>query len=74
MSAAEATVASDAARTSDRCPRCGGGFLCGMGGTAPCPCTTVHLSEARLAELRQRYTGCLCLGCLAELARDPAAH
>lgn len=53
----------------DTCPRCGGAFRCGMAdATRPCACTTVKLSADTLAALRQRYTGCLCLRCLAELA------
>ncbi|WP_088279114.1 cysteine-rich CWC family protein [Ideonella sp. A 288] len=54
----------------DRCPRCGGAFRCGMDKPGPCACTTVQLAPALLAELRQRYTGCLCLPCLAALAVD----
>jgi len=30
----------------------------------------LRLSADLLAELRARYTGCLCLTCLGELARD----
>lgn len=60
----------------DRCPRCGGAFTCGAAGSAPCACTTVHLSAELQARLRQRYTGCLCLACLRALAAgasiDPA--
>lgn len=59
---------SGAAAAPDRCPRCGGGFACGMNGAGPCPCTTVTLSPERLAELRARYTGCLCMNCLRELS------
>ncbi|WP_395703801.1 cysteine-rich CWC family protein [Aquabacterium sp.] len=56
---------------ADTCPRCGGPFACGMADpTRPCPCTTVTLSEATLAALRQRYTGCLCLRCLGEAAAE----
>ena len=51
----------------DRCPRCGGGFHCGVADAAPCPCSTITLDAATQAALRQRYSGCLCLGCLAEL-------
>ena len=63
---------SDAAGASDRCPRCGGGFHCGMRDAAPCPCTTVALSAALQADLRQRYTGCLCGACLRALATGAA--
>lgn len=52
----------------DRCPRCGGGFHCGARDAATCPCTALTLAPALLAQLRQQYSGCLCLRCLAELA------
>ena len=55
------------------CPRCGAGFHCGFDDAEPCACTTVRLDEATRTELRQRYTGCLCLACLRMLAGpDPA--
>ncbi|MFY9511372.1 MAG: cysteine-rich CWC family protein [Rubrivivax sp.] len=57
----------------ERCPRCGGGFHCGVNDAAPCPCSTLTLSAELQAELRQRYSGCLCLRCLAELASVGAA-
>jgi len=52
----------------DTCPRCGGGFHCGVNDTAPCACTTVLLDAATLTELRARYTTCVCMTCLVELA------
>ena len=52
---------------TDRCPRCGGGFHCGMADAGPCACTTVSLDAATQAALRERYSGCLCLRCLLEL-------
>ena len=65
----------------DRCPRCGAAFHCGANDAAPCACTMVTLDAATLAALRERYTGCLCLACLRELAvarrrdaRAPAAR
>lgn len=58
----------------DRCPRCGGGFACGINGTAPCPCTTVTLSPDLLADLRWRFQGCLCLNCLRELSAGESAN
>ena len=63
---------TNAAAATDRCPRCGGGFHCGMQDAAPCPCTTLTLSAALQADLRQRYTGCLCLACLQALAGGAA--
>jgi Cysteine-rich CWC len=56
----------------DRCPRCGGRFHCGMGDHAPCACTGIQLDAALLQRLRERYTGCLCLHCLASLAQGEA--
>ncbi len=60
---------------TDLCPRCGGGFHCGVNDAAPCACTTVRLDAATLAALRQRYASCLCLRCLNELGElgEPAA-
>jgi len=56
---------------TDVCPRCGGGFHCGMNDDdARCACTTITLGTATLAELRTQYATCLCLRCLAELAAD----
>lgn len=52
----------------DRCPRCGAGFACGAAGATPCACTGVALSAELQAQLRGRYTGCLCLRCLQALA------
>ncbi len=56
---------------TDTCPRCGGPFHCGMNDATPCPCSTLKLSPELLAALRQRYVGCLCTRCLAELAARP---
>jgi hypothetical protein len=55
-----------------QCPRCGGEFVCGASDPVPCACTTVTLTAATLAQLRQRYDGCLCMACLRELAREHA--
>ncbi|MGY0196640.1 cysteine-rich CWC family protein [Leptothrix sp. BB-4] len=52
----------------DRCPRCGGPFRCGIDDPGPCACTRITLDAATLAQLRARWTGCLCLDCLADLA------
>ncbi len=51
-----------------RCPRCGGGFHCGVAGSLPCACSRYPIGAETLAMLRQRFTGCLCTRCLAELA------
>ena len=54
-------------QASERCPRCGGGFHCGINDAEPCACSTLQLGAAVLAELRSRYTGCLCLACLRQI-------
>ena len=56
--------------TEDRCPRCGGRFHCGIDDAGPCACTGIALDAALLQRLRERYIGCLCLRCLAALARS----
>ena len=63
---------SAGAAGSERCPRCGGGFHCGMRDATPCPCTAVSLSAALQARLREPYAGCLCLACLRALAAGGA--
>jgi hypothetical protein len=55
----------------DRCPRCGDSFHCGMNDAAPCACSRLALDPVLLADLRTRYTGCLCMRCLAALAAQP---
>ncbi len=55
----------------DTCARCGGAFHCGADDPAPCACTTLELDAPTLARLRARYSSCLCLRCLAELAAAP---
>jgi hypothetical protein len=52
----------------DTCSRCGGSFHCGVNDAAPCACTTIELTARVLADLRERYAVCVCLGCLTELA------
>lgn len=59
------------ADTRDRCPRCGGSFHCGAQDPAPCACGTIDLYADTLQLLRERYTTCLCLTCLREIAAMP---
>jgi hypothetical protein len=63
-------VPEERAVDDNRCPRCGGGFHCGVNDAQACACSTVKVDAVTLAALRQRYSGCLCLACLAELARN----
>ena len=65
---AKPIAAPDFATLADRCPRCGGGFHCGRADASPCACTGLTLSAELHSALRQRYSGCLCLPCLAALA------
>ena len=68
------TTAQGIAARDGRCPRCGGGFHCGVNDDAPCPCTSVTLDAVTQAALRARYDGCLCLRCLRclQVLRDTA--
>jgi len=55
--------------TTERCPRCGGGFHCGIDDAGPCACTGITLDAALQRQLRERYRGCLCLRCLQTVAQ-----
>lgn len=59
----------------DRCPRCGGRFVCGMSAPGPCACTTVKLTASMLTDINRRWQHCLCLACLQALAAgEPLAR
>jgi len=60
------------ADATDRCPRCGGSFHCGIDDAGPCACTRITLDAATQQQLRERYAGCLCLRCLQALAAGAA--
>jgi hypothetical protein len=53
------------------CPRCGGGFECGVN-AGHCDCFGIRLTDRLRAELAERYSGCLCLRCLRELIEADA--
>jgi hypothetical protein len=67
------TQAPDAGWRTTTCPRCGEPFACGVGAdrATPCFCVSVALGADRLAELRARWSDCLCADCLATLAKHP---
>jgi hypothetical protein len=58
----------------DRCPRCGNTFRCGAADPGPCACSRITLDAATLAQLRQRWTTCLCLDCLLQLSTGTTSH
>ena len=53
------------------CPRCGGGFECGVN-AGHCDCFGIRLTDRLRAELAARYQGCLCPRCLRELVEADA--
>ena len=67
------TLALPPGHRATACPRCGEPFACGVGADAstPCFCVAYRLGAARLAELRERWSDCLCAACLAALADEP---
>ncbi|WAC74758.1 cysteine-rich CWC family protein [Roseateles sp. SL47] len=59
--------------SSMACPRCGGGFHCGVN-DGHCACFGLRLSDALKAQLAADYPGqCLCLACLAALSGSASA-
>ncbi len=54
------------------CPRCGGPVHCGAADVQGCWCSRLTLDSATLEQLHARYQGCLCAGCLAQLAKAAA--
>ncbi len=65
-----AGAASDAAGLDNSaCPRCGGGFHCGVA-DGHCACFGLRLTDALKAQLSRDYPGqCLCLRCLSQLSQ-----
>jgi hypothetical protein len=55
-----------------RCPRCRAAFGCAIA-TGSCWCAGLTLTPARQAQLAAEFDGCLCPGCLRELAEPTAA-
>jgi hypothetical protein len=62
----ENAAPSGAIAANAACPRCGVAFRCGARDTQ-CACAAVLLDDALRAELRVRWQGCLCVGCLQAL-------
>ncbi len=57
---------SVSATVEKKCLRCGEPFSCQQ--EAGCWCATMRLDPATLAELRTRFSDCLCEDCLRRLA------
>jgi hypothetical protein len=57
--------------TNATCPRCGGAFHCGVQEPMPCACGQFTLSPATMQMLREQYTRCVCMACLAQLQASP---
>ena len=54
------------------CEACGAPFTCGAK-LRGCWCSEIKLSDETRAELKSRYSGCLCRQCLEKVAeREPA--
>lgn len=51
-------------RKTQACPACGESFACEISLASGCWCGEIKLSDAARAELRSKYTGCLCRACL----------
>jgi hypothetical protein len=62
-----AGVLSERWRESSKCEACGDEFVCGAT-LAGCWCAEIKLSDATRAELRSRYSTCLCRKCLENAA------
>jgi hypothetical protein len=62
-----AGLLSERWREPSKCEACGNEFVCGatLGG---CWCTDLKLSDEARAELRSRYSTCLCRKCLEDAA------
>ena len=62
-----AGLLSERWREPSKCEACGNEFVCGatLGG---CWCTELKLSDEARAELRSRYSTCLCRKCLEDAA------
>ena len=68
-----AALVSPSPREPSSCESCGGEFVCGAT-LKGCWCSEIKLSEEARAELRARFSRCLCRACLERLAAGEAAE
>jgi len=61
--------AQEAIAPNEACPTCGERFACGAS-LRGCWCAEVKLTDAVRADLRARYSGCLCRTCLERFAAN----
>jgi Cysteine-rich CWC len=59
-------------REPSTCEACGNSFTCGAR-LSGCWCSEIKLSDATRAELKSRYSNCLCRDCLERFAAETAA-
>jgi hypothetical protein len=59
-------------REQEVCEACGQPFTCGVS-LAGCWCAEVKVSEEVRAELKKKYTHCLCRTCLERAAQNSTA-
>ncbi len=62
------TTTPPSCQDAERCEACGEEFKCGATALTGCWCSEIKVSEAMLAELRERYQHCLCRACLERFA------
>jgi hypothetical protein len=51
-----------------RCPRCGSTFECKLNNPVHCGCAEIEIDDVRLLAIAERYSDCLCVDCLREIA------
>ncbi|MEK6336998.1 MAG: cysteine-rich CWC family protein [Acidobacteriota bacterium] len=56
---------------SPTCEACGNEFSCGVS-LRGCWCSEIKLNDQALAEMKERYRGCLCKPCLEKMSEPPA--
>ena len=52
------------------CERCKQPFVCNAADISNCDCTKIQLTQSDIAQLKERYSACLCNACLLELKNE----